>query len=103
MVTFSRPAFQKAIKDKIEKRYGSKFWLVVYLNMNEFGIRQRETAQAIAHIKQSAANASMQLFVISKKQTALNAGDGRPDSPSRFTPLVLAAFAAELLDRAHPA
>jgi hypothetical protein len=59
-------ALEKAIKDKIAKRYGSKLWLVVYLNMNDYGIRQFETEQAIASIKERYADPSMQLFVIWK-------------------------------------
>jgi hypothetical protein len=59
-------ALEKAIKDKIAKRYGSKLWLVVYLNLNDYGIRQSETGQAIASIKQRHADAFTQLFVIWK-------------------------------------
>jgi hypothetical protein len=39
-------ALEKAITDKIAKRYGSRLWLVVYLNLNDYGIRQSETEQA---------------------------------------------------------
>jgi hypothetical protein len=44
-------ALEKAIGDKVKKRYGSPCALVVYLNISEYGIRQAETEQAIANIK----------------------------------------------------
>jgi hypothetical protein len=59
-------ALEKAIADKKKKRYGSKMWLVVYLNMNEYGIRQAEIERAIAEIKQRYAGSFEQLFVIWK-------------------------------------
>jgi hypothetical protein len=59
-------ALERAITAKAEKRYGSKMWLVVYLNMSEYGIRQHETELAIAEIKQRHAGSFDQLFVIWK-------------------------------------
>ena len=41
-------------------------WLVIYLNMSEWGIRQAETELAIAQIKQQNAESFDQLFVIWK-------------------------------------
>jgi hypothetical protein len=40
-----------AIRSKSEKRYGSPCWLVVYLNISEYGIRQKETEGIIAQTK----------------------------------------------------
>ena len=41
----------ETIRGKSEKNYGSPCWLVVYLNISEYGIRQVETEQVIAAIK----------------------------------------------------
>jgi hypothetical protein len=41
----------KVVSAKVEKHYASPFALVVYLNISEYGIRQAETEQAIAAIK----------------------------------------------------
>jgi hypothetical protein len=38
----------EAIALKIRKKYSSTYWLVVYLNIGEYGIRQIETERAIA-------------------------------------------------------
>jgi hypothetical protein len=40
-------ALETAIKKKIAKQYSSRSWLVVYLNLSEYGIRQRKTEQTI--------------------------------------------------------
>jgi hypothetical protein len=45
---------------------GSGVWLVVYLNINDGGIRQREIEQAITTIKQRHAQSFDGLFVIWK-------------------------------------
>jgi hypothetical protein len=45
-------ALDDAIRRKIEKRYSSPAWLVVYLNLNEYGIRQQQTEAGIAQAKQ---------------------------------------------------
>jgi hypothetical protein len=42
-----------AIDAKSRKGYGSGCWLVVYLNINEYCIRQRETEEAIRAAKAS--------------------------------------------------
>jgi hypothetical protein len=48
----SIPRFlEEAISAKRKKRYSSPCWLVVYLNISELGIRQKETEQAIAAVK----------------------------------------------------
>jgi hypothetical protein len=39
------------ISKKSQKRYGAPCWLVVYLNINEYGTRQRETEAAITEVK----------------------------------------------------
>ena len=45
---------EKAITTKVKKHYGSDCWLVVYLNTGgDYGIRQKQTAQAIASVKAS--------------------------------------------------
>jgi hypothetical protein len=59
-------ALDKAIADKKKKRYGSKMWLVIYLNISEWGIRQAEIERAIAAIKQRYAASFDQLFVLWK-------------------------------------
>jgi hypothetical protein len=59
-------SLEKAINAKAQKRYGSKMWLVVYLNINEYGISQAKTEQAIADIKQRYAQSFDQVFVIWK-------------------------------------
>jgi hypothetical protein len=59
-------ALERAIRDKVEKHYGSKAWLVVYLNINEYGIRQVETEKAIIDIKQKYIGCFDDLFVIWK-------------------------------------
>ena len=42
-------ALETAIRKKVAKRYGSGVWLVVYLNLGEYGIRQQQTELVIAH------------------------------------------------------
>jgi hypothetical protein len=37
---------------RAKMRYTARMWLVVYLNLNDYGIRQAETERAIAEIKQ---------------------------------------------------
>jgi hypothetical protein len=59
-------AFEKAITDKVAKRYGSRMWLVVYLNISDGGIRQVETERVIAEIKQRHGQSFDGLFVIWK-------------------------------------
>jgi hypothetical protein len=58
-------ALEEAIRRKA-KRYSSRMWLVVYLNIPEWGIRQVEIERAIAEIKQRYANSFDQLFVLWK-------------------------------------
>jgi hypothetical protein len=41
----------EAIERKSKKHYGSPCWLVVYLNINEYGIRQKESELAISAAK----------------------------------------------------
>jgi hypothetical protein len=41
----------EAIGAKIKKRYASPCWLVIYLNINEYGIRQSEIKQIIVETK----------------------------------------------------
>jgi prophage maintenance system killer protein len=57
---------EAAIQKKIAKRYGSGVWLVIYLNLNDYGIRQQQTELVIAQVKQQHANAFDALFVLWK-------------------------------------
>jgi len=41
----------QAVRKKAEKGYSDPCWLVVYLNISEYGIRQLETEREIAAIK----------------------------------------------------
>jgi hypothetical protein len=41
----------QAIGGKIKKKYASPCWLVIYLNINEYGIRQSEIKQIIVETK----------------------------------------------------
>jgi len=41
----------ETVSAKSNKRYGAPCWLVVYLNISEWGIRQKETEAAIADVK----------------------------------------------------
>lgn len=59
-------ALEAAIENKLAKRYSSPYWLVVYLNVDDGGIRQHETEQAIDAIKQRHVQAFGGLFVIWK-------------------------------------
>jgi hypothetical protein len=59
-------ALEKAITAKLAKQYDGKMWLVVYLNINEFGIRQDETELNIAAIKQRHVGSFGALFVLWK-------------------------------------
>jgi hypothetical protein len=59
-------ALDKAIADKVAKRYGSRTSLLVYLNINEYGIRQAETEIAIAEVKQRYSGSFSALHVLWK-------------------------------------
>jgi hypothetical protein len=61
-------ALDGAISNKKKKRHGNKMWLVVYLNISEWGIRQAETELAIAQIKSLYADSFDQLFVLWKEK-----------------------------------
>jgi hypothetical protein len=45
-------ALEKAVSRKAAKRYGSATSLLVYLNINDYGIRQTETEAAIGWLAQ---------------------------------------------------
>lgn len=48
----SIPKFlDEAVRAKSKKRYSAPCWLVVYLNISENGIRQKQTEAAIAEVK----------------------------------------------------
>jgi hypothetical protein len=59
-------ALDNAIAGKVAKRYGSPAWLLIYLNINEYGIRQAETEAAIADVKQRYAGPFAALYVLWK-------------------------------------
>jgi hypothetical protein len=59
-------ALEAAIQKKIAKRYGGGVWLVIYLNLNDYGIREQQTELIIAQVKQKYANAFDGLFVLWK-------------------------------------
>jgi hypothetical protein len=58
----------KAIDAKSRKRYGSACWLVVYLNINEYDIRQKETELVIRTIKARYAASFEAISVLWKQQ-----------------------------------
>ena len=55
-----------AISAKSQKNYASPCWLVVYLNISEYNIRQIETEQVIADIKARYAAAFVDISVLWK-------------------------------------
>jgi hypothetical protein len=59
-------ALDNAIAGKVAKRYASPAWLLVYLNISEYGIRQEETEAAIADIKRRYAGSFAALYVLWK-------------------------------------
>jgi hypothetical protein len=59
-------ALETAIKKKVAKQYSSRGWLVVYLNLSEYGIRQRETEQIIHEEKCRHRDAFDQVLVLWK-------------------------------------
>jgi len=59
-------ALEKVIGDKVKKRYGRPCALVVYLNISEYGIRQAETEQAIANIKDKYGSEFQHLWILWK-------------------------------------
>jgi hypothetical protein len=58
----------EAIGAKSRKSYGSVCWLVVYLNINEYDIRQKEIEQVIRNIKARYAAAFEEISVLWKQQ-----------------------------------
>jgi hypothetical protein len=63
----SHPAALKArVEGKAKKRYGSRATLLVYLNISEYGIRQKETEKIIAEIKAEHAPDFEQIIVLWK-------------------------------------
>ena len=75
-------ALETAIRKKIAKRYGSGVWLVIYLNLNDYGIRHQQTKLIIAQVKQKYANTFDALFVLWKDRIYLTASTSRPCRPS---------------------
>jgi len=56
----------EAISGKSKKNYSSPCWLVVYLNISEYGIRQPETEQVIAATQARYAAAFVDITVLWK-------------------------------------
>jgi hypothetical protein len=56
----------EALSAKSKKHYGSPCWLVVYLNISEYGIRQKETEAVIAAAKAHYASSFEAVFVLWK-------------------------------------
>jgi hypothetical protein len=56
----------ETIRNKVGKNYGSPCWLVVYLNISEYGIRQTETEQVIAATKARYATSFVDISVLWK-------------------------------------
>jgi hypothetical protein len=56
----------ECIQGKVKKKYSSPYWLVVYLNISEYGIRQKETEEEIAEIKTRYANSVSALSILWK-------------------------------------
>jgi hypothetical protein len=59
-------ALEAAINRKIAKRYSTGAWVVVYLNLNDYGIRQHQTELVIAQVKVRHARSFKGLFVLWK-------------------------------------
>jgi hypothetical protein len=59
---------EEAVGAKSRKKYGSARWLVVYLNVNEYGIRQRETEEVIRAVKERYAGSFEKISVLWKRQ-----------------------------------
>jgi len=58
----------EAIGAKSRKKYGSACWLVVYLNINEYDIRQKETELAIRTVKAHYASSFEEISVLWKRK-----------------------------------
>ncbi|NOJ48101.1 hypothetical protein [Bradyrhizobium archetypum] len=56
----------EAIGNKAKRRYASPCWLVVYLNISEYGIRQKETEKTIAETKERHTSAFSAISVLWK-------------------------------------
>ena len=59
-------AMEVAIKKKIAKKYEPKPLLLIYLNINTFGLMQQETEAAIASHKKQYADSFQEIFVLRK-------------------------------------
>ena len=57
---------EEAIGNKAKKKYASPCWLVVYLNISEYGIRQKETEKTIAETKNRYASVFFAISVLWK-------------------------------------
>jgi hypothetical protein len=63
------PAFlDQTVAAKSQKHYSAPCWLVVYLNISEYGIRQKETEAVIRDVKARYAQAFVAISVLWKGQ-----------------------------------
>jgi hypothetical protein len=58
----------EAISAKTKKNYGSPCWLVVYLNINEYGVRHDETERVVGAIKARHAGSFEAISVLWKRK-----------------------------------
>jgi hypothetical protein len=58
----------EAIGAKSRKKYGSACWLIVYLNINEYDIRQKETELVIRTVKARYASSFEEIPVLWKQK-----------------------------------
>jgi hypothetical protein len=59
---------EEAITAKCKKNYGSPCWLIVYLNISEWGIRQAETERTIEAAKAQFAGSFEAISVLWKEK-----------------------------------
>jgi phosphatidylserine decarboxylase len=61
-------ALEAAIKAKVAKHYAARPWLVIYLNINEYGLLRSVTERAIEKIKQRYGASFEAIFVLWKEK-----------------------------------
>ena len=57
-------ALEAGILKKVEKNYGTKPLLLVYLNIGDYGLMQKETKAAIAELKAKYSGSFREIWVI---------------------------------------
>ena len=58
----------EVLSAKAKKNYSSPCWLVIYLNINEYGIRQSQTEQVIAETKARYSKAFASISILWKEK-----------------------------------